>query len=119
MAITNRSAVNDLKRKIIYEDERINEVFADIGKKFYKNPNAEWSEFQFLCEDVDARRRRIKNMLFELGSLRGYKRCPNCDAEIRSKFLYCGMCGAKLPTDEDDDLGEKLKDESYYDSEDE
>ena len=34
----NYSEVNNLRRKILYEEERIIEIFADIGKKYYKNP---------------------------------------------------------------------------------
>ena len=33
------SEANNLKRKILYEEERIVEIFTDIGKKYYKNPN--------------------------------------------------------------------------------
>ena len=34
----NVSEANNLKRKILYEEERIVEIFTDIGKKYYKNP---------------------------------------------------------------------------------
>ncbi|EWM54657.1 hypothetical protein [Ruminococcus flavefaciens] len=31
------SEANNLKRKILYEEERIVEIFTDLGKKYYKN----------------------------------------------------------------------------------
>ena len=76
----NVSEVNNLKRKILYEEERIVEVFADIGKKYYKNPDEDPAVLKALCDDIDTRRRRIKKMRFELNSIRGYKICPKCDA---------------------------------------
>ena len=85
----NVSEVNNLKRKILYEEERIVEVFADIGKKYYKNPDEDPAVLKALCEDIDTRRRRIKKMRFELNSIRGYKICPKCDAEVNEKFQFC------------------------------
>ena len=60
----NYSEVNNLRRKILYEEERIIEIFADIGKKYYKNPEEDPQVFRALCEDIDTRRRRIKKMRF-------------------------------------------------------
>ncbi len=37
--VSNVSEVSNLKRKILYEEERIVEIFADLGKKYYKNPD--------------------------------------------------------------------------------
>ncbi len=91
----------NLKRKIVYEEERILEILTDIGKAYYKNPN-DTDELKDLCEDIDTRKRRIKKMRFELQSLKGVKICPNCQSEVMDKFQFCGACGAKLPTSEDD-----------------
>ena len=67
---SNASEVANLRRKILYEEERIVEIFADLGKKYYKNPDEDPAVFRALCEDIDARRRRIKKMKFELNTLR-------------------------------------------------
>ena len=101
---SNVSEVSNLKRKILYEEERIVEIFADLGKKYYKNPDEDPSVFRALCDDIDARRRRIKKMKFELNTLRGYKMCPKCDAENSEKNIFCGVCGARLPDPETDFL---------------
>ncbi len=109
----NASEVNNLKRKILYEEERIVEVFADIGKKYYKNPDEDPAVLKALCDDVDQRRRRIKQMRFELNSIRGYKICPKCDAEVNEKFQFCGVCGARLPEVDDEDMN-SLESNDYY-----
>lgn len=110
----NANEIANLKRKIAYEDERIVEVFADIGKKYYKNPNDDPATLRELCEDIDSRRRRIKRMLIELNNLRGYRLCPKCDAEVSGKFQFCGVCGAKFPTVDDDESLSLDEGNSYY-----
>jgi len=107
------SEANNLKRKILYEEERIVEIFADIGKKYYKNPNEDPANLKILCDDIDTRRRRIKKMRFELNELRGYKICPKCSAEVKQHFQFCGRCGARLPDNDDEDFM-SLETNDYY-----
>ncbi len=104
----NMQELANLKRKIIYERERIIEIFAEIGEKFYeKDPSdTDYSDLRVLCEDIDTRKRRIKKMLFSANNMRGYKICPQCKAEVSGKFKFCGTCGAKIPDPEDDDFME-------------
>ena len=109
----NMSEANNLKRKILYEEERIVEIFTDIGKKYYKNPDGDAQELKLLCDDIDQRRRRIKKMRFELNGIRGYKICPKCDAEVNERFQFCGRCGARLPDMEDEDFM-SLEPNDYY-----
>ena len=109
----NISEANNLKRKILYEGERIVEIFGDIGKKYYKNPGENPEELKVLCDDIDTRRRRIKKMRYELNQIRGYKICPKCDAEVNERFQFCGRCGARLPDIEDEDFM-SLEPNDYY-----
>jgi ribosomal protein L40E len=109
----NVSEANNLKRKILYEEERIVEIFTDLGKKYYKNPDGDPSELKLLCDDIDQRRRRIKKMRYELNGIRGYKICPKCDAEVNERFQFCGRCGARLPDIEDEDFM-SLEPNDYY-----
>ena len=91
------SEANNLKRKILYEEERIVEIFTDIGKKYYKNPGEDPAALKVLCDDIDTRRRR----------------CPKCDAEVNERFQFCGRCGARLPDIEDEDFM-SLEPNDYY-----
>lgn len=109
----NMSEASNLKRKILYEEERIGEVFQDLGKRYYKNPNEDPASLRVLCEDIDTRRRRIKKMRYELNQIRGYKICPKCAAEVNDRFQFCGRCGARLPEMDDDDF-ESLEPNDYY-----
>lgn len=109
----NITEISNMKRKIIYEEERINEIFADIGKKYYKHRLNAVGGFDAICEDIDTRRHRIKKMKYEINLMRGFKVCTKCDSEISEKFMYCGVCGAKLP-DPDDESFSVLEDEEYF-----
>ena len=107
------SEANNLKRKILYEEERIVEIFTDIGKKYYKNPNEAPNVLKVLCDDIDTRRRRIKRMRYEFNQIKGYKICPKCGAEVNDKFQFCGVCGARLPDVDDEDFS-SLESNDYY-----
>ena len=100
----NMSEASNLKRKILYEQERIVEIFADIGKKYYKNPNEDPAVFKLLCDDIDQRRRRIKKMHLELNGIKGKKVCPKCKAEGSENVQFCGRCGTRIPEVLDDDF---------------
>ncbi len=97
----NMSDTNNLKRKIAYEEERIVEIFTEIGKTYYKTPD-NVTELKSLVDDIETRKRRIKKMRFELQTKKGYKICPNCQSEVQEKFMFCGVCGAKLPAGDED-----------------
>ncbi len=105
--------VGNLKTKILYEEERIVEIFTEIGKKFYKDPDGDHDKLKELCEDIDSRRRRIIKMKFELNQYKGYKICLQCGTRLTDKFQFCGKCGAKLP-DVTDDSFSSLDLEGFY-----
>lgn len=98
------SELGNLKRKILYEEERIVEIFADIGKLYYKGRDENLDEITVLCTDVDTRRRRIKKLKMEFYNIKGFKICPDCGAEVIDKFKFCNVCGAKILTPEDEDF---------------
>ena len=97
----NMSEQSNLKRKILYEEERIVEIYEEIGRIYYKDAT-NTKELTPLVEDIDTRKRRIKKMRFELQTKKGFKICTNCQTEVQEKFLFCPSCGAKLPTGDED-----------------
>ena len=54
----NMSDTNNLKRKIAYEEERIVEIFTEIGKIYYKTPD-NVTELKSLVDDIETRKTRF------------------------------------------------------------
>ncbi|MCD7958511.1 MAG: zinc ribbon domain-containing protein [Ruminococcus sp.] len=89
---------SNLKKKIAYEKERIQELKMEIGKRFYEDPNGDHKAELELCADIDDRKRRIASMQGDLISLKGIRVCKQCGARFDEKytFEFCGKCGSKL-----------------------
>lgn len=90
------SESSNLKKKMLYEKERIQEIFAEIGEKFYNDPNGDHSDLIALCENIDQRKNRITRMNVEINAIKGKRICPKCKAKFDETLEYCGKCGTKL-----------------------
>ena len=111
------SELSNLKKRLQYEEERIEEIFSEIGKKYFEEPVQNKKLLDSLCEDIITRQKRIKRMNFELNELKGIKVCEHCGTQIDEKFMFCGVCGAKLPSfvdDKDSDLKTDYKEVEKY-----
>lgn len=97
-ASRNASQTNNLKRKIAYERERIDELLRDIGQQFYDKQDGPYETEKNLCREIDDRKRRIGSMQDDLSSLRGIRVCKKCGARFDEKytFAFCGNCGERL-----------------------
>ena len=57
----NASEVSNLRKKIAYERERIQEVMQEIGELYYESQEKELTKLKELCADIDDRKRRIQS----------------------------------------------------------
>lgn len=98
---TSRSAAetSNLKKKIAYEKDRIQEVMVEIGRLFYENPEGDHAAELELCKDIADRKRRIASMQGDLSMLKGIRICGKCGARFDDKYTFgfCGNCGSPLP----------------------
>lgn len=94
----NASEVSNLRKKIVYERERIQEVMQEIGELYYESQEKESAKLKELCADIDDRKRRIESMRSELRQMRGKRVCSGCGMQFDEKyqFAFCGKCGTKL-----------------------
>ncbi len=85
------------------EEKQINNIFNQIGRSYYEanknNPDAEYRSLMVSISDAQV---RIENYHEQIRKLKCLKSCPNCGAEVASSALYCNVCGAKLPTDNEE-----------------
>lgn len=102
----NMSETGNIKRRLQYEEERIEEIFSDIGRKYFEDPVAHKVEIDGMCDDIKTRKRRISRIKLELNQIKGIKICEKCGAQVDEKYTFCGVCGAKLP-----DYNDLLNDE--------
>lgn len=78
----NASEVNNLRKKIAYERERIQEVMQEIGELYYESQEKELTKLKELCADIDDRKRRIQSMRLELQQMKGKRVCPGCGMQF-------------------------------------
>lgn len=92
------SETNNLKKKIAYEQERIQEVTLEIGNLYYESGEKELQKLKELCADIDDRKRRIQSMKNDFHQIKGQKYCASCGMKFDEKyqFEFCGKCGKKL-----------------------
>ena len=90
------SVLANLKRKILYEEDRINEILHEVGRLHYNGLDDNCEQIQIHCDDIEDRKRRIRHMKKEYFTIRGHKQCPICHAEVALKYKFCGECGARF-----------------------
>ena len=89
-----------LKQQIVYEEEKIAENYIYLGKSYYALKSSTMSENDLkACDDINVRAARIARLNIQINALKGIKVCPCCNAAITNNFLFCGLCGTKLPED--------------------
>ncbi len=94
----NAAESSNLRKKILYERERIQEIYTEIGKAFCEDPHGDHKAEIAMCEDIADRKRRIESMQGDLSQIKGIRICGSCGARFDEKYTFdfCGNCGAKL-----------------------
>lgn len=81
------------------EEKRINNLFNEIGKTYFKL-HAESYEptFEQMILDIKASQANIENYSEQVKRLKGVVRCPNCGGEVPYGAPFCSSCGSKMNT---------------------
>lgn len=88
-----KSLINDDKNKI-------EKIYAEIGKKVYEKHIREENidikaELAEECSKIDAYAKEIEDMNMEMLTLKGLRICKKCAAEIAVNARFCPKCGAE------------------------
>lgn len=89
-----------LKSQINDDKNKIEKIYAEIGKKVYekhiKEENIDIkSELAEECSKIDAYAKEIEDMNTEMRALKDLRLCTKCGAEIALKAKFCPSCGAQ------------------------
>lgn len=96
--VKTNSDLNKLKQQIAYEEDKLYNDYVELGKYTYANKPPKMSEeCEKICEDIKSRLSRIERINVQINDLKGVKVCSECGATIANNFVFCGICGAKLP----------------------
>lgn len=98
---TNLSEELKVKGKISDEKEKIEKLYAEIGKFVYdelkEGRDASREEVNNKCEEIRKSEDEIGKLNDKLRALKGLKLCPNCQTEMDIKAEYCPKCGKEQP----------------------
>lgn len=77
--------------KALYE--KLGNAVYSMKKANYENPDL----VDGLVEEIDDKRKELKNIHAEIAVLQKAKECPCCQTKNPKDAYYCQKCGSKLP----------------------
>ena len=89
--------ITRIKNNINREERNKEEVFAQIGKKYYELYANEAGEdfFEFIqkIEKIDS---LILEYNKQIAEVKGEKVCPSCGALLEKEAIFCDRCGTRV-----------------------
>ena len=84
--------------KISTEERALNELYCEIGKKYYENnsENPCCDAMKELFDKVADKTKEIEALKNQVRQIKGVVMCEKCGAEVGLENDFCGKCGAKL-----------------------
>ncbi len=90
-----------LKSKINSLEEKIFEIYAEVGEIVYNEikdgKDASKEELAVKCEDISRKKDEISKLQSELLTVKKIKKCVNCGVELEIESEFCSKCGSKQP----------------------
>ena len=90
-----------LKSKINSLEEKIFEIYAEVGEIVYNEikdgKDVSKEEVAIKCEDISRKKDEISKLKVELLAVKKIKKCINCGVELELEAEFCSKCGSKQP----------------------
>jgi hypothetical protein len=90
--------VTKLNMSIQTEEEKIKELYSQIGSIFYKKYSDKEDideEFVSIINDVKSCEEAINNLKQQMLSIKKVKVCGTCGSELEPEDVFCKKCGTK------------------------
>ena len=122
----NGSEVIKLTYKAAAEQKALDNLYSEIGKKFYETNKKNYEaieeldpadELGALVKSALEKEKNIEDIRTQVRFLKGVVICQECGAEISSEYDYCGKCGAKLVKPEPPKAEEPAEEEAKEETE--
>lgn len=98
----NVVAQTKLKFAISETEDKIKEIYAEIGKEIYGNYKTAGDASDTVaekCIKIDELMTEVSEFKEQLSSLKETLKCPDCGAYNHTDDVYCSKCGTKLVKD--------------------
>lgn len=98
-----------LKLAISKTEDKIKEVYAEIGGKIYEGyaENLGAPDVKEQCEQIDGLYKEIEDLKQQLADISDTVKCDSCGASNNAKNVYCAKCGEKLNAETAKDIVEE------------
>lgn len=90
--------VTKLNASINAEEDTIQKLYSEIGKKVFENFEQTGTADELVkeaCEQLVSHRENIKNLKEKIAEVKGIKSCINCGTEMERTQLFCSKCGTR------------------------
>ena len=90
--------VTKLNVNINSEEDKIQKLYAQIGKSVYEKYAATGEaddEIKQTCEAVTVHEQSVKGLRDKISEVKGTKQCIGCGTEMEKTQIFCSKCGAR------------------------
>lgn len=89
--------INNLKKSISEEEEKIEKNYQKLGRAYFElKGNAPESELEELVALIRSSYDKIDEMNEEIAELENGQKCPVCGTPLESDMIFCVGCGTKI-----------------------
>lgn len=93
-----------IKNKINNLEEKVYEIYAEIGEKVYnelkEGKDVSKEEISGKCEEISSKKDEMSRLHAQLLTLKKMKKCVNCGEKLDIDAEFCSKCGTKQPENE-------------------
>lgn len=94
-ATKEMAEVSRLNSQISEEQRKIWNLHSQIGQMYFEKYGAEAEPpFDEMCTAIITANEQIAKLQNDIRTVKGLKRCPNCNADIPLTAAFCASCGA-------------------------